>query len=665
MRLATPANCYHPMRYTYRLTIFALFWASLAQAQISEGGLPFSLQETHSQLFASKTPPAKVLPPPALREVREQDAAMPWQGRFAVPVAADISLQQAGFWTNLSNGDRIWQCDVVCPDALGLVLLFDSFHLPPGAKFFAYTPDQHRIYGAYTVQSCVPSGKFTIGVVPGATARLELYEPAAVKNQSVVHLNRVDYAYDRAALAEGDPAAASDFGESLPCNVNVNCTQGANWQQEKKGVARILMVFNGNGLGQNAGSAWCTGTLVANTGGTGDPYFLTAHHCQILLTAPDFEQWKFDFHYESADCNNPATEPVGKSVLGCESIAFRAETDFLLLKLNPIPTAYGVYFNGWDRNTSPNVNSTTFIHHPFGDIKKITVDNQPAVVFSQTLNWGAQFGISPANSHWKTIPDVGIFQPGSSGCPLFNPDKRVVGQLHGGSWNQMNQCLDNVAYFGRFDLSWNQGAAPNTRLKEWLDPGNTGALTQNGYPQPIPPTKSISGSVLTPWGAPMAGVGVAVSGSMVDTVTTDGSGLFSFPELPAGGTFVITPFRDGNDINGLSTFDLVLFSKHILGIDPLDSPWKIIAIDVNHSNSSTTFDIVETRKLLLGIYTAFPNNTSWRFFKSDWTFNDPTLPFQNLPPENLQFFNLQDNVPNANFLGVKTGDANNTANPGQ
>ena len=248
---------------------------------------------------------------------------------------------------------------------------------------------------------------------------------------------------------------------------------------------------------------------------------------------------------------------------------------------------------------------------------------------------------------------------------MFNPDKRVVGQLHGGSWNQMNQCLDNVAYFGRFDLSWNQGAAPNTRLKEWLDPGNTGALTQNGYPQPIPPTKSISGSVLTPWGAPMAGVGVAVSGSMVDTVTTDGSGLFSFPELPAGGTFVITPFRDGNDINGLSTFDLVLFSKHILGIDPLDSPWKIIAIDVNHSNSSTTFDIVETRKLLLGIYTDFPNNTSWRFFKSDWTFNDPTLPFQNLPPENLQFFNLQDNVPNANFLGVKTGDANNTANPGQ
>lgn len=649
----------------YRFTLLALLWAGLAQAQISDGGLPPSLQSAHAPLFASKKPPARVLPPPALEKIREEDAAMPWRGRFAVPMTTDVSPEQQGVWTTLPNGDRIWQADVVAPDALGLVLLFDEFRLPPGAQFFAYTPDQSRVKGAYTTKSCLPSGKFTIGVLPGEQARLELYEPANVQGQSRIHLNRVDYAYDRAALAEGDPAASADFGESLPCNINVNCTQGANWQVEKKGVARILMVFNGNGLGQNAGSAWCTGSLVANTGGTGTPYFLTAHHCQILLSGPDFDQWVFDFDYESPTCSNPVIEPAAKSVLGCENIASRAETDFMLLKLNPIPTAYSLYFNGWDRTATPNVSQTVFVHHPFGDIKKITVDNQPATVFPQTLNWGAQFGISPANSHWKTIHDAGIFQPGSSGCPLFNPNKHIVGQLHGGSWNQMNPCLDNVAYFGRFDLSWSQGAAPNSRLKEWLDPGNTGANTQNGYQQPIPPTNSISGSVQTFWGAPMAGVQVAISGSVTDTITTDNSGLYNFPELPTGGTYVITPFRDGNDINGLSTFDLVLFSKHILGIDPLNSPWKIIAIDVNKSNSATTFDIVETRKLLLGLYGEFPNNSAWRFFKSDWTFNDPALPFQNMPPENQTFFNLQSNIQNASFYGVKVGDANNTADPGQ
>ncbi len=649
---------------TNRFTIIALLWASLAQAQISERATPPALQVSNSSIFASKIPPAAILPVPDVQKAREEDAVMAWRGRFAIPVQADVSIGTQGAWTELANGDRVWQFDLTVPDALGLVLLFDEFRLPPGAQFFAYTPDHKRILGAYTQRSCIASGKFTIGVLPGAVARLELLEPAAVKGQSSIHLNRVDYAYDRDALAEGDPAAASDFGESLPCNVNINCSQGAGWQTEKKGVARILMIFNGNG-GQNAGAAWCSGTMIANTGGTGDPYFLTAHHCQILLSNPDFEQWKFDFDYESPDCSNPSTEPVPKSVLGCQNIAHRAETDFLLLKLNPIPYAYGVYFNGWDRNASPNVSSTAFIHHPFGDIKKITLDNNPATVFPQSINWGAQFGTSPANTHWKTIPDVGIFQPGSSGSPLFNPNKKIVGQLHGGSWNQMNACLDNVAYFGRFDLSWNQGTSPDNRLQDWLDPTNTGVLIQNGYQQPNPPVNSVSGNIQTHWGVAMPGVKVVVSGGAADTTTTDANGNFSFQDLPTGGTYFITPSRDVNDNNGLSTFDLVLFSKHILGIDPLDSPWKIIAVDANKSNSVTTFDIVETRKLLLGIYSTFPDNTSWRFFRADWTFDNPALPFLNMPPADYAIYNLQTNTANLNFKGVKIGDANNSADPGQ
>lgn len=637
-----------------RLTLLALLPAFLAGAQISDGGKPLALQP-ENQPFLSKNIPVTRLPALDVQQAREEDARTPGQYRFAAPINAGITLENAGAWTELPGGDRVWQCELTSPGALGLVLLFDEFRLPPGARFFAYSPDGQRIYGAYTARSCVASGKFTIGVLPGESARLEYYEPASAKDQAAIRLHRVDVAYNREAMQEGEVAGLQDFGQSLPCNINVNCPPGAAWQSEKKGVARILMVFSN-------GSGWCSGTLVANTAGTAEPYFLSAHHCQILGQNPDFLHWRFDFDYETPNCPNPASEPAAKSVLGCERIAFRAETDFMLLKLSPLPGNYGLWFNGWTRDTTTTA-FTTFIHHPFGDIKKITVDSGAAVIFPETLNWMAQFGISPPNSHWKIVPDFGIFQPGSSGSPLFNPDKRIIGQLHGGSISQMDQCIINSAFFGRFDLSWKQGTDPETRLRDWLDADNLNPVFLNGYPQPVPPTFSISGNIETHWGLPMKNVKVQITGGAAATVYTDSLGNFSFTGIPSGGDYTITPSRDTNDLDGVSTYDLVLISKHILGLDYLDSPWKIIAADANKSNSVTTFDIVEIRKTILGIFNEFPNNTSWRFFPAFTTFNNPLQPFlPNLPPSAIPIINLQGDYSGADFKGVKTGDVNNTAN---
>lgn len=633
-----------------RLTLLALLPAFCAGAQISDGGLPLALLPENQSFLAEKIPAAVVLPELDVQQAREEDARTPGQNRFAAPVAADISLENAGAWADLPNGDRVWQCELQSPGALGLVLLFDQFRIPPGSRFFAYSPDGKSVHGAYTERSCIPSGKFTIGVLPGETARLEYYEPASAKGQAQIHLNRADIAYD--------PAGLLDFGDALPCNINVNCPTGAAWQTEKKGVARILMIFS-NGAG------WCSGTLIANTSGTGEPYFLSAHHCQLIGQDPDFDQWVFDFDYEAAGCDNPANEPAAKSALGCERIAFRQETDFMLLKLNPLPGNYGLYFNGWTRDSTPAA-YTTFIHHPQGDIKKITVDSGAAVIHPLALNWSGIFGISPPRSHWKTVPDYGIFQPGSSGSPLFDPNRRIVGQLHGGSVNQMNPCLNNVPYWGRFDLSWDQGIDLQHRLREWLDPNNLNPVTQNGYPQPTPQLFIVSGNVQTHWGQPMPNVKMTITGGASATVYTDSAGNYAFSNIPVGGNYTIAASLDTNDLNGVSTFDLVLMSKHILGLDPLDSPWKIIASDANKSNSVTTFDIVEIRKLILGIYTAYPNNTAWRFFPLAASFPDPAQPFSgNLPPEVISILNLQGDYTAGNFRGVKTGDANNTALPGQ
>jgi hypothetical protein len=102
-------------------------------------------------------------------------------------------------------------------------------------------------------------------------------------------------------------------------------------------------------------------------------------------------------------------------------------------------------------------------------------------------------------------------------------------------------------------------------------------------------------------------------------------------------------------------------SKHILGLEPLNSPYKMIAADANKSGSITTFDIVELRKLILGIYTELPNNTSWRFVDKAFVFPNANNPFQSTFPETISIADAMVSQIDEDFVGVKVGDVNNTA----
>ncbi len=140
---------------------------------------------------------------------------------------------------------------------------------------------------------------------------------------------------------------------------------------------------------------------------------------------------------------------------------------------------------------------------------------------------------------------------------------------------------------------------------------------------------------------------------------SDQSGLFRFYNaLPFGANLTLTPLKDNDPLNGVSTFDLVLINKHILGLAPLNSPFKIIAADANGSRSVTTFDIVELRKLILGIYTELPNNTSWRFVDKNYQFPNPYNPFQEIYPETREVADLQSSMLDEDFVAIKVGDVN-------
>jgi len=179
------------------------------------------------------------------------------------------------------------------------------------------------------------------------------------------------------------------------------------------------------------------------------------------------------------------------------------------------------------------------------------------------------------------------------------------------------------------------------------------------------PSLSIGGDVETETNLGVANVAMTLNihppVSLVLQTQTDAQGDFAFSNLPPASLgYTLTPDKDNNHLDGVSTYDLVLISKHILGLEYLNSPYKIIAADANHSESVTTFDIVEIRKLILGIYDDFPDNTSWRFVDKSFTFPNPANPFQSVFPESIFHADTMPNIISHDFVGVKIGDVNNT-----
>lgn len=162
----------------------------------------------------------------------------------------------------------------------------------------------------------------------------------------------------------------------------------------------------------------------------------------------------------------------------------------------------------------------------------------------------------------------------------------------------------------------------------------------------------------------ISGVQPPLTKTVMGTIT-DSCYALQVAELPFGAQYRtnVRAERTNLPASGISTFDLVVMSKHILAIEPFSSVYQSIASDVNQSNSVTAFDIVETRKLLLGIYDVFPANSSWRFVRP---LADPT-DFAALPTVKDTYQIILNNVVDdltlsgLHFVGVKIGDANLSA----
>lgn len=179
-------------------------------------------------------------------------------------------------------------------------------------------------------------------------------------------------------------------------------------------------------------------------------------------------------------------------------------------------------------------------------------------------------------------------------------------------------------------------------------------------------TLPIFGGVQTYSGVPVENATIQLTNSaeaMLETATTDNSGSYTLSDQAACEAYYIAPVLDGGNIReGLDSWDLTLMIRHLLLLSELDSPYKIIAGDVNNNGELTIGDVIDLQQVLLYYENEFPNNTSWRFVSGNFTFADPANPFASAFPE-AAFVKLSEHNMDQQFIALKTGDVSGNADP--
>ncbi len=463
-------------RFVLPLLVWALsFNFNFVVAQESQGGNPPSFL-----LSSLPSPLQVVVPKPDLDAIKAEDAQKDFYA-IARLLPVQINLADRGLWHTLADGSRVLRLSVTLPDAKATSLYFSSFKLPPRGKLYIYNESKTQILGAFTAANNHESGLFATEITLGETVTLEYFQPADEPKLPVVEISDVAYVYRGVKELEERSGAGRDFGDALSCMVNVNCSEGANWTNQRNSVVRILLR-----IGSQQG--WCSGSLLNNTAEDCKNYILTADHCGDAATTSNLTQWIFYFNYQAPGCANPASQGTlaSQTRTGCvfrsrSTGGINSGSDFYLVELSQtIPANYNAFYAGWSRQNTASL-SGVGIHHGAGDIKKIST-------YTQTLVSLNHSGFQNANGElwlvaWAaTANGHGIIEQGSSGSPLFNSAGLVNGVASAGDVNM--SCSNPSGYstvYGKFSYSWeSNGTANNRRLRPWLDPAGTNPTTLQG-----------------------------------------------------------------------------------------------------------------------------------------------------------------------------------------
>ncbi len=416
-----------------------------------------------SALPALQIGDAVILPPVDERRFLAEDQAAESSGldkplRFAAPIPVNLGPDRNGTWSQLDDGSRVWRCEVISDGARSLNFGLSAFRLPPGAAFHLYPADRSRYDGPYGGADAAPTGEFWTPVVPGDNVVLELHVPSHPAFEPEVAIAQVAHDY------RGFLQILAGQEESS-CNNDVVCPLGDSWRQD----IRSAGVYTLDGQWR------CSGQLLMSLVSSNPlAYFETAYHCGISpANASTIVVYWRD---EAPTCGQHCCGPLTFSQSGATFVAGWSTSDFCLIRLDQDPSPESnVYYAGWDARETSAPQTETVIHHPNCDVKAISFCSRPATLTSWAEDSGPGDGTQWRIDHY----DSGTTEAGSSGAGLWDQDHRIIGQLHGGSASCAEP--DSCDWYGRLALSWEGGGSPSTRLKDWLDPNQTGAQFMDGY----------------------------------------------------------------------------------------------------------------------------------------------------------------------------------------
>ena len=393
-------------------------------------------------------------------------------------IAVSIRPDRDGSWETLDDGSRLWRVAVRAIGATDLRLAFAHFALPQGATFYVIGADSYY-QGPYTAADA-PANTFYSSAVPGDTATIELRIPRDSNfARDAIELTSVGAGF-RDVFRRAKAVTDTGPGTSGACNVNVVCPLGQPYPDQIHSVAYFEFIDD-----DEHAYYLCTGTLMADVPHDRKNYFLTAAHC--ISSSAEASSMIVYWNYQSTQCaglSPPAGGFLNDDQHGATLRATRDDADFTLVELSQAPDeSWNVYYAGWDAsNTTPA--GTIGIHHPSGDAKKITAGPRPS-----TTDNCIGTGGSSTNTHWWTGPySQGTTEGGSSGSGLFvvagsGHEKLLIGTLSGGfaacSTSNPSVPNDDNDCYGKLASAWN-GASSAVRLRDWLDPANTGATSLAG-----------------------------------------------------------------------------------------------------------------------------------------------------------------------------------------
>jgi hypothetical protein len=389
-------------------------------------------------------------------------------------------------WTVQPNGDRVATLQVASPAAQGLRLALTFDKLDPRVRLAVSDKSQTQL-GVFTGADVIDQVAQAGGIVVGSTQAYRWVSPVALGESLSIQFtvpaqvgpNGLSFGVEWVSHLTVSPLAErlQPQAASLACEKSIACGSTAE-QSTGKSVAR--MVFTDPSTGS---SYTCTGTLLNNTKQDWAPYFLTAHHC--ISTQAEASTLQTYWFYQAAVCGVDTPSSSLVTVSGGGTLLYTsADTDTTLLRLSQnAPTA--AVLAGW-YSLQVGLSNTVFgIHHPHGDLKKITTGiNATYATCADTAGSSTDFtcttnaDVSVAKFHVVGYTE-GTTEGGSSGSALFlnlGGSHYVVGQLKGGNGKCTTSSTDvGVGIYGRFDLAFNAG------MSQWLSPATTSSTRTAVY----------------------------------------------------------------------------------------------------------------------------------------------------------------------------------------